>query len=71
MLLMRYIRTDGQTREDRATQPIDAGWLIFAIQSLVAQSIQFNVDSSLGKIESPLLTQAYLPLEPSPASYCC
>ena len=24
-------RTDGRTREDRATQPMDAGWLSFAI----------------------------------------
>ena len=24
-------RTDGQTREDSATQPMDAGWLSFAI----------------------------------------
>ena len=26
-------RTYGRTREDRATQPMDAGWLSFAIQS--------------------------------------
>ena len=31
MLLMRDVRTDGQTSEDRATQPMDAGWLSFAI----------------------------------------
>ena len=31
MLPMRDGRTDGQTREDRATQPMDAGWLSFAI----------------------------------------
>ena len=24
-------RTDGRTREDRATHPMDAGWLSFAI----------------------------------------
>ena len=31
---MRDVRTDGrQTREDRATQPMDAGWLSFAIAS--------------------------------------
>ena len=24
-------RTDGRTREDRATQPMEAGWLSFAI----------------------------------------
>ena len=31
MLPMRDVRTDGQTSEDRATQPMDAGWLSFAI----------------------------------------
>ena len=31
MLPMRDVRTDGRTREDRATQPMDAGWLSFAI----------------------------------------
>ena len=34
MLLMRDGRTDDeQTREDRATQPMEAGWLSFAIGS--------------------------------------
>ena len=28
---MRDVRTYGRTREDRATQPMDAGWLSFAI----------------------------------------
>ena len=33
MLPMRDGRTYGRrTREDRATQPMDAGWLSFAIQ---------------------------------------
>ena len=27
-------RTNKQTREDRATQPMDAGWLSFAISTL-------------------------------------
>ena len=37
MLPMRDVRTDGRrTREDRATQPMDAGWLSFAIILLAA-----------------------------------
>ena len=32
---MQDVRTDGrQTREDRATQPMDAGWLSFAVWSV-------------------------------------
>ena len=31
MLPMRDGRTNERTREDRATQPMDAGWLSFAI----------------------------------------
>ena len=26
------VRTDGRTREDRANQPMEAGWLSFAIE---------------------------------------
>ena len=35
MAPMRDGRTDGQTREDRATQPMDAGWLSFATYNSV------------------------------------
>ena len=33
---MRDVRTDGRrTSEDRATQPMDAGWLSFAIDNIL------------------------------------
>ena len=38
MLPMRDGRTNERTREDSATQPMDAGWLSFAIIALVMVS---------------------------------
>ena len=47
MLPMRDGRTNEQTREDRATQPIDPGWLSFAIVTTLPLKIIFCVNFML------------------------
>ena len=51
--------TDGRTREDRATQPMDAGWLSFAI---------FDTKESFAKVPIVFVCetfQQFLPLQNS------
>ena len=50
-------RTDGRTtndertREDRATQPMDAGWLGFAIRSIGDQMVMTGNKNTFTKIK--------------------
>ena len=45
-----------RTREDRATQPMDAGWLSFAITSSKGYSLTWEVNAAAPKPEAATKT---------------
>ena len=51
---MRDVRMDGRrTREDRATQPMDDGWLSFAKCYVCSSTMVLQVDGRYRGIELP------------------